>query len=195
MLKPLEKAIDLIVQLGGWSVMAAAFLVTYDVITRKLFNASIAGADEISGYIFAVSTACAFSYALLSRANIRIDLLYNILPAPLQRVCDLLSMAMTAGFLAVICYYAYGLAADAVAYGSRSITPLQTPLAIPQTAWVIALFLSVVVSVILLVSAILALLRGRPDEAAALIGIPSLDDEIASELGDGPAHRSQEDRT
>lgn len=185
MLRTLRRFVDVIVQVGGWSILGAACLVTYDVVTRKLLNISIAGADEISGYVFAVSTACAFSYALLSRANIRIDFVYNRLPSPVRRLLDLLSMAMTAGFLAVICYYAYGLAADAVTYGSRSITPLQTPLAIPQTMWFLALSLALLTSLALLVAAVRALLKGRPDRAAKIIGVPSLNEEIEIELSDG----------
>lgn len=182
MLRPLRHVVEVIVQIGGWSVLAAAALVTYDVITRKVFNISIAGADEISGYVFAVSTACAFSYALLSRANIRIDLVYNWLPEPMKRICDLLSILSMAGFLGVVTYYAYGLAADAWTYGSRSITPLQTPLMIPQTLWVIGLALSVVTASILFVAALWFFLRGKSDQTAALVGIPTLNEEIATEV-------------
>jgi len=185
MLRTLRRLVDVIVQIGGWSILGAACLVTYDVITRKLLNISIAGADEISGYVFAVSTACAFSYALLSRANIRIDFVYNRMPSPVRRLLDVLSMAMTAGFFAIICYYAYDLAADAVTYGSRSITPLQTPLAIPQTMWFLALCLALLTSVVLLVAAVRALLKGRPDHAAKIIGVPSLNEEIEIELSNG----------
>ncbi len=184
MLRFLRKLVDVIVQVGGWAILAAACLVTYDVVTRKLLNISIAGADEISGYVFAISSACAFSYALLSRANIRIDFLYNKLPSPAQRVLDILSIAMTAGFLGVICFYAYDLAADAIRYGSRSITPLQTPLAIPQVMWFVALLLALFTAVVLTVAAVVALLRGQPERTAEIVGVPSLDEEIEIELSD-----------
>lgn len=190
--KTFSKFVDLIVQVGGWSLLGAACLVTYDVITRKLFNMSIAGADEISGYVFAVSTACAFSYALLSRGNIRIDLVYNWLPATLQRILDIISMATLAGFIGVICYYAFGLASDAVEYGSRSITPLQTPLAIPQIAWFVALALALLTAVYLTVSAIISMIRGRPEDVASTIGIATLTEEIASEVNDGQTNDSSQ---
>ncbi|MEM6492353.1 MAG: hypothetical protein AAF684_10700, partial [Pseudomonadota bacterium] len=48
--------IHILVQVGGWALMAAALLVTYDVVTRKILGISIAGADEISGYVFAGAT-------------------------------------------------------------------------------------------------------------------------------------------
>lgn len=188
MLPLLRRFIDGIVQLGGWALLASALLVTYDVITRKLFNISIAGADEISGYVFAVSTAFAFSYALLARANIRIDLLYNFMPPKVKRLLDAISMVMTAGFLCVVTYYAYDLASDAITYDSRSITPLQTPLAIPQVAWVVGLGMAVFTSVVLLIAGIRAILRGDLQEAEGVMGIPSLSEEIESEIGGDDAN-------
>ena len=185
MLKKLNQAVEIIVQVGGWALLGAACLVTYDVITRKLLNVSIAGADEISGYVFAVSTACAFSYALLHRANIRIDIVYKYLPPMAQRLLDIAGMGLTGGFLAIICIFAFNLVYDAIAFGSKSITPLQTPLAIPQTLWFAGLCLAVLTSIILTVAAIAALLRGDHAGAKQLIGMPSLDEEIETEIGSG----------
>lgn len=183
MLNKLNRAVELIVQVGGWALLGAACLVTYDVITRKLFNISIAGADEISGYVFAVSTACAFSYALLQRSNIRIDIVYKLMPPQVQRLLDIAGMVLTGGFLAIICVFAFTLVSDAIVFGSRSITPLQTPLAIPQTLWFAGLCLAVLTSLALTAAAIAALVRGDGAEAKRLIGIPSLDEEIESEVG------------
>lgn len=175
--------IHILVQVGGWALMAAALLVTYDVITRKIFNISIAGADEISGYVFAVATASAYSYALLTRANIRIDFIYNLMPDRAQRLLDIVGMAVLAGFFAVICYHAWALVADAYAFNSRSITPLQTPLIIPQALWFTALSFALLTAVTLLTLAIAAMVRGDLGAVKSLIGIPSLDEEIAEEMG------------
>ncbi|MFT6558736.1 TRAP transporter small permease subunit [Sneathiella sp.] len=185
MFKPINLFIHIIVQVGGWALLSAAFLVTYDVITRKLLNISIAGADEISGYVFAISTACAYSYALLTRANIRIDFIYNKLSIKIQRILDALSMVLTAGFLAVICYFAFGLVSDAIEYSSKSITPLQTPLAIPQTIWFAALCFALFTAIVLTVMSFTALLKSDYNRVNELIGIPSLDEEIQAELHGG----------
>ena len=67
------------VWVGGFGLLIAAFVVTADVISRKVFNVTMSGSDEISGYVFAAATAWAYSFALLHRANIRIDSLYNVL--------------------------------------------------------------------------------------------------------------------
>ncbi len=185
MIKPLNLFIHIIVQVGGWAMLAAAFLVTYDVITRKLLNISIAGADEISGYVFAISTACAYSYALLTRANIRIDFIYNKLSERIQRILDIMSMLLTTGFFAVICYFSFNLVSDAIEYESKSITPLQTPLAIPQTIWFAALCFALFTALVLLVLSFSALLKGDDKRVSQLVGIPSLDEEIQAELHGG----------
>lgn len=185
MIKPINLFVHIIVQVGGWAMLASAFLVTYDVITRKLLNISIAGADEISGYVFAISTACAYSFALLTRANIRIDFIYNKLPERLKRILDILSMLMTTGFFAVICYFSFNLVSDAIEYNSKSITPLQTPLAIPQTLWFAALCFALFTALVLLVLSFSALLKGDDARVAQLAGIPSMDEEIQQELHGG----------
>ena len=69
------------VWVGGALLLAAAITVSVDVIVRKLFNLSLGGADELSGYAFAIGVAWALPFALLQRANIRIDALYGKLPA------------------------------------------------------------------------------------------------------------------
>ena len=38
--------------LGGSLIVMSAILVTFEVFLRKVFNVSIGGADEISGYAF-----------------------------------------------------------------------------------------------------------------------------------------------
>ncbi len=184
MQRSFQRIVAVIVQIGGWALLGAACLVTYDVITRKLFNMSIAGADEISGYVFAVSTAGAFTYALSARANIRIDLVYNLLPLRARCVFDLMALALTAGYFAILCWFAYDLVADAFRYGSRSITPLQTPLALPQTLWFLALLLATLTAAYLTVRVVVLILRRRWGEVAPLAGIPLISEEVAGELGD-----------
>ncbi|MBL4667008.1 MAG: TRAP transporter small permease [Sneathiella sp.] len=195
MSNPLNLIIHVIVQIGGWALLSAAFLVTYDVIMRKIFNISIAGADEISGYVFAISTACAYSYALLTRANIRIDIVYNKLPVKLQRILDLLSMAFIAGLFGVICYFAFDIAADAIRYGSHSVTPLQTPLAIPQTIWFAVLCFALFTALVLLGLSFTAFLQGDNKRVIELIGIPSMDEEIQVELQGSDVSNQLDDRT
>ncbi|MCZ6552510.1 MAG: TRAP transporter small permease subunit, partial [SAR324 cluster bacterium] len=68
------------VWVAGALLIFAAIMVSVDVILRKLFSISMAGADEITGHIFAIGTAWAFTFTLLERANVRIDALHQLFP-------------------------------------------------------------------------------------------------------------------
>ena len=82
--------------------MLSAIMVTLDVLSRKLIGFTISGSDEISGYVFAAGTAWAYSYCLLTRSNIRIDALYNLLPVPVRAVLDVLGLALLLFFMAYL---------------------------------------------------------------------------------------------
>ena len=69
----LEQISRFAVWVGGAALMAAAFMVTVDVLFRKFVGITMSGSDEYSGYVFAASTTWAYSYCLLHRSNVRID--------------------------------------------------------------------------------------------------------------------------
>ncbi len=167
----------------------AACMVTVDVLVRKAFSMSMGGADEVTGYIFAISTAWALSYALLGRANVRIDAFYQLLPRRLGAVLDSLGLLVLGGFMTLVT-----LAAYTVFYGSLgwpfgesdfwsvSITPLLTPLALPQGLWFLGLVLFMVTLVLVLLRAVLALARGDLATVARLAGPRSHQEEVEEEL-------------
>ena len=65
---------------GGLLMLVCCFMVSAEILLRKLFNHSIGGADELTGYALGIATSWSFAYALACRANIRIDSLYMMLP-------------------------------------------------------------------------------------------------------------------
>ena len=69
------------VWIAGSLMLLAAVMVTVDVLARRFLGVTMGGSDEVSGYLFAIATAWAFPYALLVRANVRIDVLYVFTPA------------------------------------------------------------------------------------------------------------------
>ena len=140
---------------GGALILVAAVVVTLDVLQRKISpytGLSISGSDEISGYLFAISTAWAFSHALLHRANVRVDALYLLLPRPIRAYLDVLGILTLSIFVAVVTWYGMQMFIHNLTNWSKSITPLLTPLAIPQFFWAVGL-------VIFLINLFLVLLR------------------------------------
>ena len=71
-LKGLDGIALRMVWFGGALLVLAALIVTVDVILRKLFNISMAGSDELSGYAFAIATSLSLTYALLHLSLIHI---------------------------------------------------------------------------------------------------------------------------
>lgn len=170
-----------LVWLGGTLLIGSAALVTVEVVIRKLFNVSLGGADEISGYAFGVATALALSFALLERAHIRVDAFYALFPRWLRIASDLLGAVLLTGFMLVVTVMATQLVADTLQHGSRSITPLRTPLIIPQAAWLLGWIFAVCCGALLIAGALYRLVRRDHRGASRLIGIKSVSELIDDE--------------
>jgi TRAP-type C4-dicarboxylate transport system permease small subunit len=181
------------VWIGGAGIIASAVLVTIEVVIRKVFQSSLGGADEISGYLFAVGTVWALPFALLRRANVRIDALYALLPRGVRIALDFVAIALLTVFVAVVFYHAWNLFLSSVANGTRSITPLQTPQAIPQGFWVAGLALFLLTAVVLMLFSIIALVRGDMVGLNRLIGARTHEEEVADEMGALHLEKGDED--
>ncbi|MGO1117555.1 TRAP transporter small permease subunit [Rhodovibrionaceae bacterium A322] len=181
LLQKTERLSRVFVWIGGSLIILSAILVTIEVFLRKIFNFSIGGADELSGYAFGIATSFGFAFALFERAHIRVDALYNLFPAKLQILANVLGIALLAGFVGVVSWMAWGLVADTLSYGSHSITPMRTPLAIPQIPWLVGWLFFLLCCVLLIVGAAGALLRGDYVRANKLIGTKTIDEQIEEE--------------
>lgn len=168
-------------------IVTAAVMVAVDIILRKLFVVTLGGANELSGYALAIGSAWAFAFALLERAHIRINLLYQNLPVRLAALLDVLGLLTFTVFMALLMRHGYGVFLQSFVAGSHSMSPLGTPLAIPQAMWVLGLALFVVVALLLLLRAVLALVLGDALTVVRLLGSRSVTEEIEHELvGVGP---------
>ena len=170
---------------GGVLMLIAAVVVTLDVLQRKishLTGLSISGSDEISGYLFAISTSWAFSFALLHRANVRVDALYLVLPQKFRAVLDVFGTILLSIFIVVVTWHALQMFIHNAANWSKSITPLLTPLAIPQFFWIIGLILFVLNLFLVLLRAGLALTIGDLGTVASVAGARTQQEELEDEL-------------
>lgn len=170
-----------LVWIGGVLILGSAVLVTVEVILRKFFNISLGGADEISGYAFAIATSLGFAFALFERAHIRVDALFVVLPRAARLALSFFGLALLIGFASVVGLQAFSLVADTLEFGSRSITPLRTPLAWPQIPWLIGWGFFIFCGIVLFIGALYAVLTGSPDKAEKMIGVKTLDEQIKDE--------------
>ena len=176
-----EKLSQILVWIGGTLIILSALLVTLEVILRKLFNISLGGADELSGYAFGIATTFGFAYALFQRAHIRVDAAYNLFPAWLKLVADFVGIILLAGFAGIVTVMAWQLVGDTITHNSHSITPLRTPLTYPQVPWLFGWVFFVFCSVLLILAALIALIRRDVKGAEALIGAKTLDEQVEEE--------------
>lgn len=169
---------------GGALVLLAAILIGIDVVLRKLFNASIGGADELAGYALAIGTAWSLAAALLERAHIRIDSLYVLLPNRLRLALDFAGLAVFIAFFGLIAWHGSSMVMQSWTSGSRSQSALQTPTVIPQSIWILGLAVFVVIGALLFLHALILLGRGRVAEATGAISTRSAEEEVAAEIRD-----------
>ena len=169
------------VWIGGGAHLAAAIMVTIDVLLRKIFSITMSGSDEMSGYVFAAGTTWAYSYCVLHRSNIRIDAVYNLLPRRLCGALDIVGVLLLLIFNAVLTRHAWEAFATSYVRDSVSITTLATPLWIPQLFWVIGL---IAFQITLIFVAVYATLRyWQRDDAAVsrIVGVPTVAEEVEAE--------------
>lgn len=177
---------------GGGMMLFAALMVTADVLARRLLGVTMSGSDEISGYLFAIATALAMPFALLSRANVRIDALYNLTPAWARYAMDLLGLVLLAVFAAMVTWRAALTLEVTWENGSRAITPLQTPLIVPQSLWLAGWVLFCLCLGLLIWGTVRAGLRRDLAAARVLAGVQSVDEEVAGETEGVLPRRMQE---
>ena len=155
---------------GGGLVLLAAFVISIDVLMRKLFDTTLGGASEISGYVLAISTTWSLALALIDRAHVRINSLYALLPTRICALLDILALLSFMIFSGILTWEGWGLFAQSLSLNAHSLTPLATPIAIPQFLWVAGFAFFFAVMFLLLARALLALATGDINEVRRLLG-------------------------
>jgi TRAP-type C4-dicarboxylate transport system permease small subunit len=186
MLDRVLRAAGKLARAGTWAsgalFLAASFLIAADVIARKAFSVTLGGSDELSGYCLAMGAAWSFPFALLHRANIRVDAVYKHLPRPARAALDVVALVALACFVAVVGYFAFDVLAASMHFGSRATTPLQTPLWIPQAVWLAGLLFFLATLFLVTLKSLLLFSERRYSELDKLAGLPSASEEVEEEL-------------
>jgi TRAP-type C4-dicarboxylate transport system permease small subunit len=169
------------VWVGGAALMAAAFMVTVDVLFRKFVGITMSGSDEYSGYVFSATTTWAYSYCLLHRSNVRIDAFYSLLPKPVAACLDVVGCILLFYYMSIMTYYAGISFGNSWQSNSVSITTLGTPQWIPQLFWFAGLLLFLITLIFVTLYAVVALLQRNWQLVAKIAGVPSMADVIVEE--------------
>lgn len=166
---------------GGGLLLAAAVTVSVDVIVRKAYRLSLGGADELSGYAFAIGIAWALPFALLQRANIRIDALYAKFSARVAAALDVVALIALAVFATVLTRYAWEVVGGSWRLNAHSNSQLNVPLWIPQGIWFFGLVLFLAAILLLSFRTVLALAAGDLAQVRLLAGARGIEEESADE--------------
>ncbi len=164
---------------AGYAALGLSLLITFEVIARKLFHFSLQGVDEIGGYVLAIGVSFSFAYALLHRAHTRVDVLLTRMPRLLQAPLNVIAMVMLAAFSSFMLWRAIETLEETLEFGSLASTPLQTPLWIPQSLWVVGLGVFFVLTLLLAVRALGLLATGRLVALDREYGPRSTEDELS----------------
>jgi TRAP-type C4-dicarboxylate transport system permease small subunit len=186
------RASRMAVWLGGFALILVAFLVTLEVVLREVFLIGLSAATEISAYVLAVSTAWAYAFALLERNHVRVDAVIRLLPPGPLIVMDLLALLALTWFAGVLLWYGFGVVGWSLETGARAMTPLGTPLWLPQGLWIFGIAFFFATCLIVLVRAVALVLGGRRRAASELIGTFSRQDEGAAEALDAERRQHRE---
>ena len=168
----------------GWLTMFLGLIVTGEIAARKLVNWSMQGADELGGYILAVSACLSFCVALIGRNHMRIDVIHYRLSPRGQAILNWISVFSIALFALVLAWASFGVIRDTFAYNSTAPTPWATPLKYPQGIWYAGIVAFAVVAVLLAGRATYLLLSGQMSQLASEFEPKAAAEELREELED-----------
>lgn len=169
-----SRYLGLLPQIGVWIGGAMLFgivaVIATNVMTRWLLGVSIPGGHEIPKYLFAISTSWAFGWTLIKRGNVRIDVIRSRFTSSTRALFDIVNLLALGSFLCFLGWRAIFVVAESVRSGSISITPLSTPLAIPQSLWAFGFLIAIGVWLILIWRVLLCLTQANWIGVSALVG-------------------------
>jgi TRAP-type C4-dicarboxylate transport system permease small subunit len=179
-----ERLESVLATIFGVIFLGLAAWVTVETVSRKLFNFSLQGADELGGYALALGSTISFSLALMGRNHIRVDVFHEKLPPRAQAFVNWISIMSLATFAVFIAWIAFKVIADTMQYHSTAQTPWATPLIWPQGVWYVGLVIFAIVACIYAVRATVLLLGGRIDMLNRDFHPKSAKEELKEELDD-----------
>ncbi|MCA3247001.1 MAG: TRAP transporter small permease [Azospirillum sp.] len=125
--------------LCGYGVLALSLAIAVEIVGRKFFGFSLQGIDDIGGYALAISASVGACYTMAVRGHTRIDVFVVRMPAAWQAILNATAMVTLAVFAAFAFWRGSNVLEESIEFRSVATNPLQTPLWIPQAAWLFGL--------------------------------------------------------
>ena len=170
---------------AGGLIIASVLLICFDVFARKFWGFNTGGADELSSFAFAISTSWALAFATLQRANVRVDVLYQLLPVKVAAFLDWLSVVALGVFMVFLTWYAKDVFSASWRQNSTANSTMATPLWIPQGLWLLGLVWMCIVMALMLARSSYLIVTGDLAALQHLCGVRSAQEEADEEAANG----------
>lgn len=146
---------------AGTFFVSGIGLIFYGVIMRYIFNSPLAWVEEVARYSIIWGTFLGFGLALKHNQHIQVDILYDRLSKPLQKVLDLLATTISIVFCLIYTYFGFILVESRYTSGMVSLD-----VGIPM--WIVYLILPIsgILFLLRFVERLFNILRGKDEEYA-----------------------------
>lgn len=168
----------------GITMTLLCIVITVETLLRKVFNHSLAGVDELSGYAIAIGAPLCFAVAAIEQSHIRINLFYIRLPRILKITLNAVSAILLTVLAIYLAIFTYRTVAETSLFGSIAQTPWMTPLIWPQSIWLIGMLIFTGATVFLSFRLVYLLISRKFDRVLSEYGPDAIEDELAIELSD-----------
>jgi TRAP-type C4-dicarboxylate transport system permease small subunit len=169
-------------RIGGLMLVGSSVVITMEILARKVIHIPFSIGTELSSYALAIAASWSFSYALLNRAHVRIDVVRNWTPPAVRFGLDVLALGSLGAVAIILAWFAWDTVDTSWTLGARENTSLGTLLVVPQGLWFLGLIWFAFVCVEQLSLVALALMQGDQAAAAAIVTTPDVTDEIEEAL-------------
>ncbi len=119
-LPPIDRISKWVGQKLCWLYLAAVFFSVYEVVADFAFGAPTIWVHDLT---IILCSACFFlggAYAMQRREHIRITVLYDLMPAGVQRVLDIITFSLALFFMMMLCWFATSAAIESIGLVERS---------------------------------------------------------------------------
>ena len=120
--------------IAGICILATAFIVTYEVVLRALFDAPTEWVNEVSVYLILISAFLGFSPALAAGKHISVDLVTSKLSKQANKLLGIVISILGMGFSLVFLVTSAEMALNSYQLNMLSTSTLRIPLYIPQAS-------------------------------------------------------------
>ncbi|MCS6879331.1 MAG: TRAP transporter small permease subunit [Geminicoccaceae bacterium] len=112
----------------AWLFLVSAALTGWEVVSASLFRAPTIWVHDLTTMLCVACFLFGGAYAQVRREHIRITAIYDLLPARLQRACDVFGLLLALGYLLVLAWFTGSQAVESIRLGEMSGHAWNTPM-------------------------------------------------------------------